>query len=80
MGQQDGRLRIRRRPFDSWFRERGINPRIILEGLKAYYMVLPSKTTIGAGVDGLDATSRIGQTSCYDLIPLPPSPGSDEPN
>jgi len=79
-GEQDGRLRVRRRLFGDWFRKRNINPRIVLEGLKAYYMVLPSKTTIGAGIDGLDATSRIGQTACYDLIPLPPSPGSDEPN
>ncbi len=80
MGQQDGRLRIRRRPFDAWFRKRNINTKTIIEGLKPHYMVLRSKTTIGAGIDGLDATSRIGQTACYDFIPLPPSPGSDEPS
>jgi hypothetical protein len=80
LGQKDGRIRIRRRPFDAWFRDRRINTKTIVEGLKQHYMVLPSKTTIGAGVDGLDATSRIGQTACYDFIPLLPSPGSDEPS
>ena len=34
----------------------------------------------GAGVVGFDATARIGQTACYDFIPLAPSPGSDEPS
>lgn len=80
LGQQDGRLRIRRRPFDAWFRDRRLNTKTIIDGLKQHYMVLNSKTTIGAGIDGLDATSRIGQTACYDLIPLPPSPGSDAPS
>jgi hypothetical protein len=80
LGDKDSRLRVRRRPFNEWLRERHYNPGQIIDGLRAFYMVLESKTTIGAGVTGFDATARIGQTACYDFIPLTPSPGSGEPS
>lgn len=80
VGDKDGRLRVRRRPFNEWLRDHHYNPRQIIDGLRAFYTVLESKTTIGAGVAGFDATAKIGQTACYDFIPLPPSPGSGEPS
>ena len=80
VGDKDGRMRVRRRPFNEWLRDHHYNPRQIIDGLKTFYMVLESKTTIGAGVTGFDATAKIGQTACYDFIPLPPSPGSGEPS
>ena len=80
LGDKDSRLRVRRRPFNEWLREHHYNPGQIIDGLKSFYMVLESKTTIGAGVIGFDATAKIGQTACYDFIPLIPSPGSGEPS
>lgn len=79
-GDKDGRIRVRRRPFNEWMREHRYNPRQIIEGLKPYYIVLESRATIGAGVAGFDATAKIGQSACFDFIPLTPSPGSDAPS
>lgn len=78
-GDKDGRLRVRRRPFTAWLREKHLNPQSIIDGLRPFYIVLESRATIGAGVTGLDATARIGQSACYDFIPLP-NPGSGEPS
>jgi hypothetical protein len=83
MGDKDGRIRARIRPFKEWLRKRGLNPKQIMEALKADYVVTQSKQTIGSGVAGLDASGRIGQLECVDLTPLPkasppaPSHGSD---
>ena len=83
VGDKDGRIRARIRPFKEWLRKRGLNPKQIIEALKADYVITQSKQTIGAGVAGLDASARIGQSECLDLTPLPkasspaPSHGSD---
>jgi hypothetical protein len=84
VGDQDGRVRARLRPFKEWMRKRQLNPKTIIDALRGRYVVTQSKQTIGAGVPGLDASTRIGQTECLDLTPLPsassPNHGSDALN
>lgn len=83
-GVNDGRMRIRCRPFNEWMRERRLNPATILGKLRRYYHVGQSKQTLGAGVPGLMALSTIGRAECYDLTPLTngasPIPDSDAPS
>lgn len=83
MGQKDGRVRARARPFKEWLRKRRLNPDHIVDALRGHYHVVQSKQTIGTGVIGLDALSRFGRYACYDFTPLTspaPSPGSGAPN
>jgi hypothetical protein len=83
VGQKDGRVRARVRPFNDWLRKRRLNPRQFIEALKGHYHVMQSKQTIGTGVVGLDALSKFGRYECYDFTPLnvsSPSPDSDAPN
>jgi Domain of unknown function (DUF927) len=82
-GDRDGRVRARVRPFNDWLRKRYLNPKTILDALRAHYVVTLSKQTVGAGVAGLDATVRFSRTTCYDFTPLrtsSPNPDSDEPS
>lgn len=82
VGDQDGRVRARLRTFKDWLRKRGLNPNQIIRALGTKYKITQTKQTIGRGVAGLDATTRIGQQQCIDLTPLPsahaPSPDSYE--
>lgn len=84
LGANDGRIRVRLRPFKDWLRKRGLNVGTIKKLLKDRYIVTQSRQSIGAGVAGFDAAS-IERSACLDLTPLPsaspaPSPGSDAPN
>jgi len=84
VGQKDGKIRARVRPFKDWLRKRHLNPDQIIAALRGHYHVYQSKQTIGTGVVGLDALAKFGRYACYDFTPLPPasspSPGSDAPN
>jgi Domain of unknown function (DUF927) len=77
VGDKDGRVRARVRPFNEWLRKRHLNPKTILEALRGHYHVSQGKQTIGAGVAGLDALANFGRSECYDFTPLP-NPGSGE--
>lgn len=75
VGDSDGRVRVRVRPFKHWLREHKYNPKHILDLLKQDYYVSRGKQTIGAGVPLLDALARFGRYECYDFTPLK-TPGS----
>lgn len=83
MGKNDGRVRARARMFNDYLRKKRLNPRQIVDSLRAHYHVTQSKQTIGAGVVGLDALARFGRHECYDFTPITspaPSHGSYEQN
>ena len=76
IGDKDGRIRARCRHFNHWLRERRLNPKQIINGLRSHYHITQSKQTLGSGVIGFDALARIGRGECYDFTPInaPPAP------
>jgi hypothetical protein len=76
IGRNDGRIRLRVRPFHAWLQEHRINPRQVKTLLEQDYVVTQSKQSIGTGIPTLDALSHVlgGRTECIDLTPR--NPGS----
>jgi hypothetical protein len=78
LGDKDKRVRIRVRPFREWMHDHRLNPKQIIDALKKHYIVTQSKQTMGAGVAGLDAVTRLSRSECYDLTPFTsPAPSLD---
>jgi hypothetical protein len=76
IGRNDGRIRLRVRPFYDWLHDRRINPRHVKKLLEQDYVVTQSKQSIGVGVPTLDALTHVlgGRSECIDLTPR--NPGS----
>lgn len=79
VGDTDGRIRVRVRPFNTWLRKHRLSPKQIIGRLGTHYHVEQGKQGIGVGVAGLDHMAKY-RTTCYDFTPLSdphaPSPGS----
>jgi len=79
VGDKDGRVRVRTKPFNKWLRDHKLQPAQILKLLEKTYFVHRSKSSLGSGVPFLDATSKY-RSECIDLTPrgsfLGSSPGS----
>ena len=79
VGDKDGRIRVRVRPFNAWLRKHKLSSQQIIGKLGAHYQVTQGKQGIGIGVAGLDHMAKY-RTTCYDFTPLNvphvPSPGS----
>ena len=74
-GVKDGRVRARVRPFNEWMRKRNLNPKTIVQALRAHYHVTQSKQTVGSGVAGWTrrrvSGGRSATTSRRLFLPLP---------
>lgn len=75
VGQLDGRIRARVKPFNQWLRDHRQHPGHVLKLLAGHYHILQSRQKIGAGVTFLDAAASLGRSECYDFTPLN-GPGS----
>jgi hypothetical protein len=68
VGEQDGRILARVRPFNDWLVRHKYQPDQIIKLLKQDYVITTRKASVGAGVPFLDAVK--GRADCYDMTPL----------
>jgi hypothetical protein len=79
VGKLDHRILVRIRPFNDWLSKHNYHPDQALKILRRDYFIVPRRTSIGAGVEGLRGAQN--RSDCWDMTMLrPPPPASHNPS
>ena len=78
VGEQDGRILARSRPFNDWLVRHKYHPDQIIKLLKQDYVITKRKASVGVGVPFLKAAEK--RADCYDMTPLVPPVPSHTPS
>lgn len=80
LGQTDGRVLARCRPFNDWMRKHGHSPKQVIEELRRNkYKVIVTRAAIGTGVEHFASMQQgMNKLDSYDITP--PHPPAKDPN